>query len=92
VSSRLAEMKARRIALQAACARQRAEASANYRGIAEGAARVDHIVDVARSMAPVIAVVGVLALLALGPGRALGLARRALAVAVVVRQARSLVA
>jgi hypothetical protein len=89
VSSRLASLTARRIALQGACARQRADASEAYREIAGGAERADRLLDVARRLTPVLAVAGVAALVALGPARTFALARRALTIAIYVRQARA---
>jgi hypothetical protein len=89
VSSRLASLTARRIALQAECARQRADTTEAYREIAAGAERADRLLEVARRLTPVLVFAGVAAVVALGPTRTLALARRALTIAIYVRQARA---
>lgn len=82
----------RRRALQAECQRQREDAGALYGDIAGRAARVDGVVAIARSLTPVIAVGGAVALLVIGPGRVLRLLRNALPIALYAIQARSLLA
>jgi len=60
-------------------------------GIAARAEGVDRMIDTVRSFAPVIAVGGLAALVALGPGRALGLLRRGLSIWLYANQALRLI-
>ena len=90
MSSRLVALTARRAALQAECALQRDDAAQAYAGIASGAARVDHVVGVLRRLTPVFIVGGVVVVIALGPARAINLARRGVTLAIYALQARSL--
>jgi hypothetical protein len=90
VSSRLVALTARRAALQAECALQRDDAAQAYAGIASGAARVDHVVAVLRRISPLLVVGGVVVVVALGPARAISLARRGVTLAIYALQARSL--
>jgi len=92
VSERLAELTARRRALQARCALQRDDVQTLYAGIEQRTARVDRVIGVARSLTPLVAVGGVVVLLAMGPHRALLLVRRGLAVALYAVQARRMFA
>ena len=92
MSDRLAELTARRRALQALSALQRNDVQALYAGIERRTARVDRVIDVARSLTPLVAVGGVVVLLAMGPHRALLLVRRGLAIALYAIQARSMFA
>lgn len=87
MSARLAALTARRRALQADCAQQRYEIVELYGGIANRAIRVDRTIETVRSLAPLLAIGGLAMLLVLGPGRALRLLRRGLAVAVYANQA-----
>ena len=80
MSSRLAALTARRAALQAECALQRDDAALAYGDIEQGVAKVDRVLLVA----------GAVALLAIGPARALSLVRRGLAVGLYAREARRL--
>jgi len=50
--------------------------------------RVDRMVETVRSLAPVIAVGGVVVMFALGPRRVLGLVRRDFTIALYANQAR----
>jgi hypothetical protein len=88
MSDRLTELTARRRALQARCALQRDDVKMLYAGIEHRTARVDRVIDVARSLTPLVAVGGVVMLIAMGPHRALLLVRRGLAVALYAVQAR----
>jgi hypothetical protein len=90
VSSRLVALTARRAALQAECALQRDDAAQAYAGIESGAARVDRVVAVLRRLTPVFIVGGVVVVVALGPARAINLARRGITIAMYALQARSL--
>jgi hypothetical protein len=90
MSSRLVALTARRAALQAQCALDRDDAALAYRDIEQGAAKVDRVVSTVRRLTPVLLVGGAVALLAIGPGRALALVRRGLAVGLYAREARRL--
>jgi len=90
VSSRLVALTARRAALQAECALQRDDAVQAYAGIASGAERIDGVVAVLRRLTPVLIVGGVVVVVALGPARAISLARRGVTLAIYALQARSL--
>jgi hypothetical protein len=90
VSSRLVALTARRAALQAECALQRDEAVQAYAEIESGTMRIDRLVGALRRLTPVLALGGAVVLIALGPARALTLARRGLTFALYVLQARSL--
>ena len=87
MNSRLIALQARRAALQAECALQRDDLQQLHGGIAARAESADRIIDTVRSFAPVIAVGGVAVLVALGPGRALGLIRRGLSIWLYANQA-----
>jgi hypothetical protein len=90
VSSRLVALTARRAALQAQCALQRDDAVQDYAGISSSAARIDRVVAVFRRLTPVLLVGGVVVVVALGPARAITLARRGITIAMYALQARSL--
>jgi hypothetical protein len=90
VTARLAELKARRARLQLECAVQRQAVGVLYHGIEHKAGRADRVLGVVRSYAPLIAVGGVAMVLIVGPGRMLGLLRRALPIAVSTTQVMSL--
>lgn len=90
MSSRLVALTARRAALQAECALQRDDAAQAYAGIESGAARVDRVVAVLRRLTPMFIVGGVIVVVALGPARAINLARRGVTLAMYALQARSL--
>jgi hypothetical protein len=87
MSSRLIALQARRAALQAECALQRDDLQQLHGGIAARAQSADRMIATVRSFAPVIAVGGVAVLVALGPGRALGLIRRGLSIWLYANQA-----
>ena len=87
MSARLAALKARRIALQAHCARQRDEMQQLYGGIEIRVARVDRTIETVRSLAPAIVAGGVAVLFLLGPGRALRLLRHGFEFALYASQA-----
>jgi hypothetical protein len=90
VSSRLVALTARRAALQAECALQRDDAVQAYAGIASGAERIDRVVLALRRLTPVFVVGGIAVVVALGPARAITLARRGITLAMYALQARSL--
>lgn len=87
MSSRLDELAARRIALQAECAAQRDDVGTVYGGIEDSVLRVDRVLHTVRSIGPVVLVGGAALLFALGPGRALRLVRRGLSIGVYATQA-----
>lgn len=87
MSSRLKALTARRTALQAECAVQRDDMHLLYGGIEGRVARVDRAIETVRSFAPVIAAGSIAVLFVLGPGRALVLLRRGLAVVLYANQA-----
>ena len=88
MSDRLAELTARRMALQARCALQRDDVRTLYAGIELRVTRIDRVIDVARRLTPLVAIGGVVILLGAGPQRALLLVRRGLAIALYAVQAR----
>ncbi len=90
MNSRLVALTARRAALQAECALQRDDAALAYGDIEQGVAKVDRVVAGVRRMAPVLLVGGAVALLAIGPARALSLVSRGLAFGLYAREARRL--
>jgi hypothetical protein len=76
--------------LQAECALQRDDTVQAYTEIAAGAARIDRAVAVLRGLTPVFIVGGIVVVVALGPARAITLARRGVTLAIYALQARSL--
>jgi hypothetical protein len=90
LNSRLTALTARRAALQAEVALQRDDARQAYAEIERSAARVDRAVATVRRLTPVLAVVGAIGLLALGPARAVSLLRRVVTLGVFANQARRL--
>lgn len=90
MSSRLAALTARRAALQAQVALERDDAREAYATIETSVARVDRVVDTARRLTPLLVAAGVIGLIAIGPARALALARRGLTLGLYVSQARRL--
>ncbi len=91
MSSRLAALTAKRVALQLECDVRRGDIRQIYSGLEGRAARADRVIDAARGYAPVIAAGGIAVLFVLGPSRALSLARRALTIAFYASQFRRLV-
>jgi len=87
VSERLQQLTARRRALQLQCSQQRDDVALLYGGIEASTARVDRLIGAARSVAPVVALGGFALMLALGPGRALRMVRRAATAALYATQA-----
>jgi hypothetical protein len=90
VSSHLTALTARRAALQAEVALQRDDLRQAYGMIEAGTARVDSFVATARKLTPLLLVAGIAALIAVGPARALALARRGLTLGLYASQARRL--
>ncbi len=90
MSSRLVALTARRAALQAECALQRDDAAQAYAEIESGTLKIDRVVGVLRRLTPVFALGGAVVLVALGPARAVALARRGIAFAMYALQARIL--
>ena len=87
MSGRLAELTARRMAIQARCAEQRATMATVHGGIQRDLATVDHAAAVAHSLLPLLAVAGVAGLIVIGPTRTLTLLRRGLSIALFATQA-----
>ncbi len=90
MSSRLVALTARRAALQAECALQRDDAVLAYSEIESGTRRIDSLVGALRRLTPVLVLGGAVVLIAIGPARAVTLARRGLTFAMYALQARSL--
>ena len=90
MSTRLERLAARSRELQLQCAAQRGEIGGLNAQLDEGAARVDRVVNVVRRLGPLLAVAGVAALVVLGPGRVLSVARQALTVALLANRATRL--
>jgi hypothetical protein len=90
VSSRLRALTAHRAALQAEIALQRDDARQSYAEIEHGTTRVDRGVQVLQRLGPLLLVAGAAGLIALGPARALSLARRGLTFGLFVSHARRL--
>jgi hypothetical protein len=90
MNSRLLALTARRAALQAECALQREYTAQAFGEIAGGAARVDRAIGTVRRLTPLLVVTGAGILLALGPGRALALLSRGLAIGLYAQKARRL--
>ena len=87
MSTRLEHLTERRRLLQARCAIERGEIEDVHADIAVGAARADQAILVVRRFAPWLLVAGVAAIIAIGPGRALGLARQGLTAALFAGRA-----
>lgn len=87
MSSGLAELTARRIALQAQCAAQRGELTRVYGDIERGIAPVDGVAIAVRTFLPLAAVVSITVLIVLGPARALAAVRQGLALAMTASDA-----
>jgi hypothetical protein len=87
MNARLERLTARRRLLQVQCAVQRGDIGDLQADIDAGAVRADRVVAVARRLTPFLLVAGVAAVVAIGPGRALGMARQGLAVALVASRA-----
>jgi hypothetical protein len=90
MSTRLEQLAARRRVLQLRCAVQRGEIAETQAVIDAGAARADRVIAVAQRFTPLLLVAGVAIFLAVGPGRALGLARQGLAAATLANRAARL--
>ena len=88
MSDRLAELTARRRALQAQCALQRDDVQTLYAGIEGRTNRIDQVISTARALSPALAIGGVVLLVAMGPQRALRVARRGLTMALYASQVR----
>jgi len=88
VSARLEALTARRRALQAQCALQREDVQTLYAGIESRTNRVDQVITTVRSLSPVLAIGGLVLLVAMGPQRALRAARRGLTMALYASHVR----
>jgi hypothetical protein len=87
MSTRFEQLTARRLMLQAQCAAQRAEIVGIQAEIDAGAARVDRVVAVVRRLGPLFLAAGVVATIAIGPRRLLGVARPTLTFALLASRA-----
>ncbi len=90
MSSRLRALTAHRAALQAEIALQRDDARLSYAEIEQGTTRVDRGIQLVQRLGPLLLVAGAAGLIALGPARALSLARRGLALGLFASHARRL--
>jgi len=90
VSSRLRALTAHRAALQAEIALQRDDARQCYAEIEHGTARMDRGIEVLKRLGPLLLVAGAAGLIALGPARALSLAKRGLTLGLFASHARRL--
>jgi hypothetical protein len=90
MSTRLEQLTEYRRLLQARCAVERGEIEDLHADIEAGAARADRALVVVRRFAPWLLVAGVAAVVAIGPGRALGLARQGLTAALFAQRAARL--
>ena len=90
MSTQLEQLAARRRLLQLRCAVQRGEIAEIQAGIDAGAARADRVIATARRFTPLLVVTGAVIVLAIGPGRALGLVRQGLAAATLADRAARL--
>jgi len=90
VTSRLVALTARRAALQAEIALQRDDAWQAYRDIEQGTTKVDGVVSSVRRLTPLLLVAGAATMIAVGPARALSLARRGLTLGLYFTHARRL--
>lgn len=90
MSDRIEQLAARRRMLQARCAEQRAEIAGEGAAVGAGVARIDRAVVVIRRLGPFFLAAGVVAAVAVGPRRLLGIARQALPVALLASRAMRL--
>ena len=87
MSSGLAATTARRVALQAKCAAQRSALAGQLDDAEDGLRPVDRAISLARQFGMLAVVAGAVALIIIGPGKALRAARNVLAVAPYAAQA-----
>lgn len=87
MSSGLATTTARRMALQARCAAQRDALTRELGAVEDGLRPVDRAIYFVRTFGPPVVVAGVVALIIIGPGKALRVTRNVLAVAPYATQA-----
>jgi hypothetical protein len=87
MSGALAATTARRLQLQAECNAQRAALARDFGSLEGGLRPVDRGIEWFRAFGPLAAVVGVTALVVVGPGRALRATQGALSFALVATQA-----
>lgn len=90
MSSRLRALTAHRAALQAEIALQRDDARQSYGEIEHGTARVDRGIQVVQRLGPLLLVAGAAVLIAIGPARAVSVARRGLTLGLFASHARRL--
>jgi hypothetical protein len=87
MSSGLAATTARRVALQARCAEQRSALQGQLGAIEDGIRPVDRAIHYLQTYGPLLAVAGIVALIVIGPGKALRATRNVLVVAPYAAQA-----
>ena len=87
MSSNLADLTARRVALQEQCAAERAAVADSHSIIRYQANRIDEAIESLRRLTPVLLIGGLVVTVALGPGKAFGLAKRGLRTAFYASQA-----
>jgi hypothetical protein len=87
MSRGLAATTARRVALQAKCTAQRGELARQLDAAEVGLRPVDRAIHVVRTFGPLAVVAGVVALIIIGPGKALRATRNVLVVAPYAAQA-----
>lgn len=90
MNGRVQQLAARRRNLQARCAAQRSEILGLHAEIDAGAARIDRGVALVRRLGPLFVAVGVVAAVAVGPARLLGVLRQALPFAMLANRASRL--
>jgi hypothetical protein len=90
MTTRLEQLAARRRLLQVRCAVQRGDIAEIEADLDAGAARVDRVVAMARRFTPLLLVTGVAIVVAMGPGRVLGLVGQGLAAATIANRAARL--
>ena len=87
MSSGLAATTARRVALQAKCAAQRSALAGQLDDAEDGLRPVDRAIYLVRTFGPLAVVAGTVALIIIGPGKALRATRNVLTVAPYAAQA-----
>ena len=87
MSSRLTELTAHRVALQAQCAAERAAIANSHSSVLHQTVRIDQAIASLRRLTPMLVIGGIVVIVALGPARAFGLAKRGLRTAFYANQA-----
>lgn len=87
MSSGLAATTARRVALQEKCAAQRGELAGQLDAVEDGLRPVDRAIYLVRTFGPLAVVAGAVALIIIGPGKAVRATRNVVAIAPYAAQA-----